>query len=132
MITSFLAPICAEGHAVHIWEHKVIKHPSYYNDDNPLSGNNSTYRTAQNIKDTARRLRSAARGNKQRQQRIRTIEANYLRAVGREPLRPNEAATNNAGAVLRKVRGRVVDYAVLASRSQTYTPSTKAKASVSG
>lgn len=110
-----------------------VKHPSYYNDDSPISGNNSTYRTAQNIKDTARRLRAAARGNRQRQQRIRTIEANYLRAVGREnPFRPNEAVTNNAGAVLTKVRGRVVDYAVMANRSQTYTPNTTAKAAISG
>ena len=97
-----------------------------------LAGNNSTFRTADNIRNTARRLRAAARGNKQRQQRIRTIEANYLRAVGKEtPLRPNEAVTNNAGAVLTKVRGNRTDYMVVKAKSLTYIP-TAAKANSNG
>ena len=83
-----------------------------------MSGNNSTYRTSENIRSTARRLISAARGNKQRQQRIRTIQANYLRAVGRNGLTPDEAKTNDAGAVLTKVRGKNIDYLYTASRTQ--------------
>ena len=74
----------------------------------------------------------AARGNRQRQQRIRTIEANYLRAVGREnPLRPNEAVTNDAGAVLTKVKGNNVHYSYLASKSLT-RDLTPAKANSNG
>lgn len=97
-----------------------------------LAGNNSTFRTADNIRDTARRLRAAARGNRQRQQRIRTIEANYLRGVGSNRVIGDEyAVTNDAGSVLTKVRGNKEQRVITRPYTLTYTP-TAAKANSNG
>ena len=97
-----------------------------------LAGNNSTMRTADNIRETARRLRKAAAGNPQRQQRIRTIEANYLRGVGRNRVvGDNYAVTNDAGSVLTKVRGNKESRVIARPYTRTYTP-TYAKAYSNG